>query len=158
MIKMDMQENVRKNILQELRILHNAKCEHIVQCFGSFYDGGIIYSVLEFMDGGSLAHILKTHKKLGERYLAKIAKHVLVGMIYLHKELHIIHRDVKPSNLLVNQAGQVRPLLARTGHTRSLPHPPTCLARCHAYAHPPSRGGAPPTAPWPTSRVPPPPP
>lgn len=108
MIKMDMQENVRKNILQELRILHNAKCEHIVQCFGSFYDGGIIYSVLEFMDGGSLAHILKTHKKLGERYLAKIAKHVLVGMIYLHKELHIIHRDVKPSNLLVNQAGQVK--------------------------------------------------
>ena len=29
-------------------------------------DSGIIYSVLEFMDGGSLAHILKTHKKLGE--------------------------------------------------------------------------------------------
>ena len=29
-------------------------------------DSGIIYSVLEFMDGGSLAHVLKTHKKLGE--------------------------------------------------------------------------------------------
>jgi serine/threonine protein kinase len=39
MIKMDMQENVRKNILQELRTLHNAKCASIVQCFGSFYDG-----------------------------------------------------------------------------------------------------------------------
>jgi len=38
MIKMDMQENVRKNILQELRTLHNAKCASIVQCFGSFYD------------------------------------------------------------------------------------------------------------------------
>jgi serine/threonine protein kinase len=40
--------------------------------------------------------------------LAKIAKLVLVGMSYLHKELHIIHRDVKPSNLLVNKEGQVK--------------------------------------------------
>lgn len=40
--------------------------------------------------------------------MAKIAKLVLVGMSYLHKELHIIHRDVKPSNLLVNKEGQVK--------------------------------------------------
>lgn len=77
MIQMDMQEQVRKNILQELRTLHKAKCENIVQCFGSFYDGGVIYSVLEFMDGGSLAHILKAQTRIAEKPLSRIAKQVL---------------------------------------------------------------------------------
>jgi len=108
MIQMDMQEQVRKNILQELRTLHKAKCENIVQCFGSFYDGGVIYSVLEFMDGGSLAHILKAQTRIAEKPLSRIAKQVLLGLTYLHKELHIVHRDVKPCNLLVNRQGKVK--------------------------------------------------
>jgi len=106
-IQMDMQEQVRKNILQELRTLHEAKCPNIVQCYGSFYDNGVIYSVLEYMDGGSLAQILKSSKKINEKYLSKIAKQVLKGLAYLHKE-HIIHRDIKPSNLLINRAGELK--------------------------------------------------
>jgi serine/threonine protein kinase len=73
---MDTQEQVRKNILQELRTLHEAKCPNIVQCYGSFYDNGVIYSVLEYMDGGCLAQILKSSKKINEKYLSKIAKQV----------------------------------------------------------------------------------
>jgi len=106
-IQMDTQEQVRKNILQELRTLHEAKCPNIVQCYGSFYDNGVIYSVLEYMDGGCLAQILKSSKKINEKYLSKIAKQVLKGLAYLHKE-HIIHRDIKPSNLLINKAGELK--------------------------------------------------
>eukprot|EP00238_Polyblepharides_amylifera_P004994 CAMPEP_0196593990 /NCGR_PEP_ID=MMETSP1081-20130531/77086_1 /TAXON_ID=36882 /ORGANISM="Pyramimonas amylifera, Strain CCMP720" /LENGTH=399 /DNA_ID=CAMNT_0041918129 /DNA_START=75 /DNA_END=1274 /DNA_ORIENTATION=+ len=107
-IQMDMQEQVRKNILQELRTLHDAKCDHIVQCHGSFYSNGVIYSVLEYMDAGSLAQILKSVKSISEKHLSKIAKQVLEGLIYLHKELHVIHRDIKPCNLLINLAGEVK--------------------------------------------------
>ncbi|KAK3258958.1 hypothetical protein CYMTET_32021 [Cymbomonas tetramitiformis] len=108
MIQMDMQEQVRKNILQELRTLHDAKCDNIVQCYGSFYENGVIYSVLEYMDGGSLTSVLKDVKTFSERHLAKISKQVLFGLSYLHKELHIIHRDIKPSNLLINRSGEVK--------------------------------------------------
>ena len=33
---------------------------------------------------------------------------VLCGLQYLHKDLHVVHRDVKPSNLLLNTRGEVR--------------------------------------------------
>mmetsp|Transcript_29342 Transcript_29342/g.35643 ORF Transcript_29342/g.35643 Transcript_29342/m.35643 type:complete len:412 (-) Transcript_29342:362-1597(-) len=107
-IQMDMQEQTRKNILQELRILHNADCNNIIGCYGSFFENGKIYFVLEYMDCGSLAHVLKKVNYFSEKQLAKIATQVLEGLSYLHKELHIIHRDIKPSNLLVNMRGEVK--------------------------------------------------
>lgn len=39
---------------------------------------------------------------------ARLPWQVLLGLTYLHKELHIVHRDVKPCNLLVNRQGKVK--------------------------------------------------
>lgn len=33
---------------------------------------------------------------------------VLRGLLYLHHEKHIIHRDFKPSNLLINHSGEIK--------------------------------------------------
>ncbi|KAF0909898.1 hypothetical protein E2562_000208 [Oryza meyeriana var. granulata] len=107
-IQMNIQEAVRKQIVQELKINQATQNPHIVLCHQSFYHNGVIYLVLEYMDRGSLADIIKQVKTILEPYLAVLCKQVLEGLLYLHHERHVIHRDIKPSNLLVNRKGEVK--------------------------------------------------
>lgn len=107
-IQMNIQETVRKQIVQELKINQSSQCPHVVVCYHSFYHNGIISLVLEYMDRGSLVDIVKQVKTILEPYLAVLCKQVLQGLVYLHHERHVIHRDIKPSNLLVNHKGEVK--------------------------------------------------
>ncbi|RWV92988.1 hypothetical protein GW17_00044588 [Ensete ventricosum] len=109
-IQMNIQENIRKQIAQELRINLSTRSPFVVLCYQCFYDNGVISIVLEYMDGGSLADFLKNVKTIPEAYLAAICKQVSVlhGLTYLHHEKHIIHRDLKPSNILINHSGEVK--------------------------------------------------
>ncbi|KAK4756915.1 hypothetical protein SAY87_007042 [Trapa incisa] len=107
-IQMNIEESVRRQIAQELKINQYSQCPHIVVCYQSFYDNGAISIILEYMDGGSLADFLRKVRSIPEPFLAVISKQVLRGLIYLHHERHIIHRDLKPSNLLINHQGEVK--------------------------------------------------
>ncbi|XP_042392427.1 mitogen-activated protein kinase kinase 1-like [Zingiber officinale] len=107
-IQMCIQETVRKQIVQELKINKASQCPHVVVCYHSFYHNGVISLVLEYMDRGSLADVIKQVKTILEPYLAVVCKQVLKGLVYLHHERHVIHRDIKPSNLLVNHKGEVK--------------------------------------------------
>ncbi|XAR67066.1 Mitogen-activated protein kinase kinase [Bertholletia excelsa] len=107
-IQMNIQEEIRKQIVQELKINQAAQCSHVVICYHSFYHNGAISLVLEYMDRGSLADVVKQIKTILEPYLAVVCKQVLQGLVYLHHERHVIHRDIKPSNLLVNHKGEVK--------------------------------------------------
>ncbi|KAK9131272.1 hypothetical protein Sjap_011759 [Stephania japonica] len=107
-IQVNFQDDLVKLIAQELKINQSAQCPHVAVCYQSFYDNGVISIILEYMDGGSLADFLKKVKTIPEPYLAAISKQVLKGLIYLHHEKHIIHRDMKPSNLLINHRGEVK--------------------------------------------------
>ncbi|KAK1418570.1 hypothetical protein QVD17_27715 [Tagetes erecta] len=107
-IQMNIQEEIRKQIVQELKINQASQCPHVVVCYHSFYHNGAISLVFEYMDRGSLADVTKQVKTILEPYLAVVCKQVLQGLVYLHNERHVIHRDIKPSNLLVNQKGDVK--------------------------------------------------
>ncbi|KAK7272744.1 hypothetical protein RJT34_29558 [Clitoria ternatea] len=107
-IQMNIQEDIRKQIVQELKINQASQCPHVVVCYHSFYHNGVISLVLEYMDRGSLADIIRQVKTILEPYLAVVCKQVLQGLVYLHNERHVIHRDIKPSNLLVNHKGDVK--------------------------------------------------
>ncbi|XP_050215695.1 mitogen-activated protein kinase kinase 6 isoform X1 [Mercurialis annua] len=107
-IQMNIQEEIRKQIVQELKINQASQCPHVVVCHHSFYHNGAFSLVLEYMDRGSLADVIRQVKTILEPYLAVVCKQVLQGLVYLHNERRVIHRDIKPSNLLVNHKGEVK--------------------------------------------------
>nr|XP_051677771.1 dual specificity mitogen-activated protein kinase kinase 5 isoform X5 [Oryctolagus cuniculus] len=81
------------------------KCDssYIIGFYGAFFVENRISICTEFMDGGSL----DVYRKIPEHVLGRIAVAVVKGLTYLWS-LKILHRDVKPSNMLVNTRGQVK--------------------------------------------------
>eukprot|EP01105_Mastigella_eilhardi_P016273 TRINITY_DN3710_c0_g5_i1.p1 TRINITY_DN3710_c0_g5~~TRINITY_DN3710_c0_g5_i1.p1 ORF type:complete len:417 (+),score=91.77 TRINITY_DN3710_c0_g5_i1:898-2148(+) len=105
-VKLEVEEVVRKRILLELKTLYKLQAENVIAFYDAFFTEGCIHMVLEYMDVGSLQDIIRKGP-IKEQTLANIALQVLRGLAYIHKQ-HLIHRDIKPSNILVNSNGVVK--------------------------------------------------
>lgn len=119
-VPLDLSEKKGKQVLTELRTLHQSSCPWIVSFHGAFHKERALSIVLEYMDAGSLSEALKAVKTIEEKYLAVITKQVLHGLLYLHEKRRIIHRDIKPSNILLSQCGKVK--IADFGVSGELKH------------------------------------
>ncbi|GER56842.1 mitogen-activated protein kinase kinase [Striga asiatica] len=101
----------RQQLLTEIRTLCEAPChEGLVQFYGAFYtpDSGQISIALEYMDGGSLADVIRIRKSIPEPILSVMVHKLLIGLNYLHGVRHLVHRDIKPANLLINLKGETK--------------------------------------------------
>ncbi|GAA6060573.1 hypothetical protein JCM10212_006808 [Sporobolomyces blumeae] len=101
-------ENTRKQILRELQIMHDCSSPYIVSFYGAYLQDPHICMCMEFMDKGSLDNIYKKVGPIPEPILGKIAFAVVSGLTYLYEVHKIMHRDVKPSNILLNSTGQIK--------------------------------------------------
>jgi len=108
MIHLEVKPAIRKQIVTELKILHDCNSPYIVGFYGPYPSDGEINICMEYMDGGSLDLVLKKTGKIPEPYSRKITYAVLRGLSYLREKHQIIHRDVKPSNILVNSQGEIK--------------------------------------------------
>ncbi|XP_052870086.1 dual specificity mitogen-activated protein kinase kinase dSOR1 [Anopheles bellator] len=108
LIHLEVKPAIKKQIIRELKVLHECNFPHIVGFYGAFYSDGEISICMEYMDGGSLDLILKRAGRIPEAILAKITAAVLKGLSYLRDKHAIMHRDVKPSNILVNSSGEIK--------------------------------------------------
>lgn len=108
LIHLEVKPAIKKQIIRELKVLHECNFAHIVGFYGAFYSDGEISICMEYMDGGSLDLILKKAGRIPEPILGTITCAVLKGLSYLRDKHAIMHRDVKPSNILVNSAGEIK--------------------------------------------------
>lgn len=108
LIHLEIKPAIRNQIIRELKVLHECNSPYIVGFYGAFYSDGEISICMEYMDGGSLDLILKKAGRIPEPILGKISEAVLKGLIYLREKHSIMHRDVKPSNILVNSRGEIK--------------------------------------------------
>lgn len=103
----------QKQIFRELQFNKSFESDSIVKYYGMFTDdqNSTIYIAMEYMGGKSLDAVYKNlinrGGRVSEKVLGKIAEAVLRGLSYLH-ERKIIHRDIKPQNILLNCKGQVK--------------------------------------------------
>jgi mitogen-activated protein kinase kinase len=107
-VLIDAKPAVRKQILRELRMLHDCRSKYIISFYGAFLSDPNICICIEFMDKGSLDGIYKKIGPIDTEVVAKVANAVLEGLTYLYDVHRIIHRDIKPSNILCNSKGEIK--------------------------------------------------
>ena len=65
------------------------------------------YLIEEYFEGETLDNVLKSKGYLDEQRVISIAEQVCEALLYLHKH-NLVHRDVKPANILRQSNGQIR--------------------------------------------------
>ncbi|XP_074574163.1 MAP3K epsilon protein kinase 1-like isoform X3 [Curcuma longa] len=96
-------------IMQEIDLLKNLNHKNIVKYLGSIKTKTHLHIVLEYVENGSLANIIKPNKfgPFPESLVAVYIAQVLEGLVYLHEQ-GVIHRDIKGANILTTKEGLVK--------------------------------------------------
>jgi eukaryotic-like serine/threonine-protein kinase len=69
--------------------------------------GPLPYIVMEYVDGQTLREIVKTQGLMSQRQVIEVMADVCAALDFSHRH-NIIHRDVKPANIMINNAGAVK--------------------------------------------------
>jgi serine/threonine-protein kinase len=99
----------RARFQREARAVAALRHPNVVQVFDFDAQDGVYYMVMELLEGDTLRtrlndyRVREQHMPLGE--VARILLDVLEGLDYAHSE-GMIHRDVKPANILLSRRGQ----------------------------------------------------
>jgi serine/threonine protein kinase len=86
----------RREALAVAKLIH----PNIVQVYDTGVDDGRHYIVMEYVEGKSGAQLLQTQGALGPRVAVEVGVQSCAGLEYAHRQ-GIIHRDVKPGNLMI---------------------------------------------------------
>jgi serine/threonine protein kinase len=105
---------------REARAAASLDHPNIVRAFDIDQDEKTHFLVMEYVDGESLQNIVSKHGKLDVNRAANYIRQAALGLQHAH-QAGLVHRDIKPGNLLVDRSGTVKVLdlgLARLTNER----------------------------------------
>ena len=107
----------------EIALLTRAHHPNVVSFFTAFVSSEKpeVWVVMELAELGAFHGIVRTLGPLPAAEVGCVLREALMGLLYLHDEMHVLHRDVKAGNLLLTAAAEVRTCRGRA----SRPHHPT---------------------------------
>ncbi|KAI3455129.1 hypothetical protein Pfo_011792 [Paulownia fortunei] len=106
--KADMiRKNAVESILAERDILISVRNPFVVRFFYSFTCRENLYLVMEYLNGGDLYSLLRNLGCLDEDVARVYIAEVVLALEYLHS-LRVVHRDLKPDNLLIAHDGHIK--------------------------------------------------
>jgi serine/threonine protein kinase len=98
---------------RESKVLIGLSHRNIAEVIESGESSGVCYMAMEYINGPSLASLLRSHQVLPELYVLRLCRQVAEGLAYVYDKAELVHRDIKPENVLI----------ARTTEDASEPFP-----------------------------------
>jgi serine/threonine-protein kinase len=104
---------------REAQAAANLSHPNIVSVYDWGEEGGTYFIVMEYIEGHSLAQTIKDEGRLHPDRAADITSDVAAALGFAHRN-GVVHRDVKPGNVLISPSGQVK--VADFGIARAVSH------------------------------------
>ena len=100
-------ETFLKGFKNEAQAAINLRSENIIAGYSVVDEKDLHYIVMELAEGISLKKYIMQHEALSNEETIEIGKQIVNGIICAHK-LGLIHRDIKPQNIIINDKGLVK--------------------------------------------------
>ncbi|KAI1422679.1 putative response regulator receiver RIM15p [Xylaria sp. FL1777] len=101
-------KNQVTNVKAERAIMMwQGESDFVAKLYWTFSSKDYLYLVMEYLNGGDCASLVKVLGGLPEDWVKKYLGEVILGVEHLHSR-GIIHRDLKPDNLLIDQKGHLK--------------------------------------------------
>lgn len=101
-------KNQITNVKAERAIMMwQGESDFVAKLYWTFSSKDYLYLVMEYLNGGDCASLIKVLGGLPEDWVKKYLGEVVLGVEHLHSR-GIVHRDLKPDNLLIDQKGHLK--------------------------------------------------
>ena len=100
-------DKFKEKLIKEAKILSDVHHPHIVNVLEVFEENNTAYIVMEYISGSNLKSILEKDGILPEATVLRYIYQVGEALQFVH-EKNILHLDIKPSNILIDQNGKAR--------------------------------------------------
>ena len=93
---------------RESRVAAALNHPNIIHIYDAGQSDNLLYFAMEFISGPTVSHLLKQKGRLPVYNTVDIAAQVASALDYAHAEAQLVHRDVKPENIMLDRWGNVK--------------------------------------------------
>jgi hypothetical protein len=117
-------ESARLRFLREARAAASVRHPNVASVFHLGRTGSSYFYAMEFVEGETLEHLIKSSGRLEAKLALEIAVQVVAGLAVVHKK-DLVHRDIKPTNVMVSleEGGAVTAKIIDLGLAKAINEP-----------------------------------